>query len=237
METKIEIRRFKWQDLDKLVQCYCFGQIWSDFPWDEDRKCPDCPEGQNNFGSSFSESVCPICGTNLEPFWKPEEVRQEIRTQLRIPSAIGYLAFNGPQIVGFTWGYPVDLVFQGFSYFIPKLKLRIPLTSTLVTKIFKSTGFSLRTPVFYIDEVGIHFDFRKNGIATQLTTKLLKAIQQAQFEFVFLRTDKRAEKAIHLYEQKLEFRKDQRLNDPVYPHRAYWYKKLTRIPPHFEWER
>jgi len=219
MNQQIVIRPFEWLDLEALARCYANGLIWADEPWNENRKCPKCPPDQNNYGISFTGKTCPKCGTKLIKFWKVSSVKKDIQDQLSIPQAVGFLAIHKNHVVGFTWGYPVKITIE---MTIPLLGLTIPVESDLAPNLASDLkpqlpGYS----VGYIDEVGVRPSFRGREIGKELTRRILQYFLGLDLKNVFLRTDERAETAVHMYEG-LGFILDHTLTDPTFEHRRYW---------------
>ncbi|KKP69887.1 hypothetical protein A2X44_01615 [candidate division CPR3 bacterium GWF2_35_18] len=223
MNPNITIRPFTWEDLTPLAQCYARGRIWADEPWNEWKKCPQCPTDKNNFGISFKGKSCPYCGKELIPFWDVSTVENDIKTQLGKPFAKGFLACKNNQILGFTWGYPVTINIQ---IIIPDLELTIPIGSSLINTQIHIPMYAGK--VGYIDEVGVRSDFRRQGIAEALTLEVLCHFSSCCINKVFLRTDERASNAVRLYE-KLGFQRDFFITDPTYEHRGYWSTDVTGL--------
>jgi ribosomal protein S18 acetylase RimI-like enzyme len=221
--SHISIRPFTLSDLNSLADCYANGNIWSDYPWDEHRRCPSCPEGKNNFGLSFDGNHCPKCESVLVPFWEVDKVKKDIRQQLGREQSRGFLAFADDQIVGFTWGYPVTM---NTVIVINDLDLQVPDEASILAR--HRMGIRYTHNLGYIDEVGLIPEFRKQGIARRLTLALLTHFDYECLTTVLLRTDERATRAVILYE-KLGFVRDPHLTDPIYTHRGYWHVDATGL--------
>lgn len=239
MDPKIVIRPFTWNDLIPLAKCYARGRIWADEPWNEWKKCPQCPTDKNNFGITFQGRTCPICGSKLIFFWNIESVSQDIQTQLSLPQTAGFLALKDDEIVGFTWGYPVEIK---ITISVSTLDLTIPVNSNLAPCLPSDEREFLKGyTVGYIDEVGVRPAFRGKGIGASLTWEIVEYFRSLDLSLAFLRTDIRAQSAISMYEKQW-FKQDPLLIDPIYEHRHYWILNLKygyyQIPrPHYEWER
>lgn len=135
----------------------------------------------------------------FEDFWKPEEVIRDFRSEMSQQDAVGYIAVDGDEVVGFTHGYSVD-----------KVELRAITGNDLLDPFVTDR-------VFYVDELGVDLKYRGAGISRQLTTHLLSAVS---ISTVLLRTDKNAHAARALY-QKLGF-KELPVHDSKYSDRTYW---------------
>ena len=239
MNPNITIRPFTWEDLTPLAQCYACGRIWADTPWNEWLKCPKCPADQNNFGVTFKGRNCPKCGSKLTSFWKVQDVENDIKTQLGKAFAKGYLALKKSQIVGFTWGYPVEIK---ITISVPTLDLTVPVNSNLAPSLASDQRDTLKGyTAGYIDEVGVRPAFRGKGIGARLTWEIVEYFRSLDLPLAFLRTDIRAKSATSMYEKQC-FKQDPFLVDPIYEHRRYWILNLKygyyMMPrPHYEWER
>lgn len=132
---------------------------------------------------------------------------------MRRPNAIGHLVLIGSEVVGFTWGYEVD---------IPDVR-RISGVHDWDAVFF--TAKRLRK-VFYIDDLGVASEWRGRGIARKLTERLLRKARERGMDVATLRTDKDAFPARSLY-KGLGFY-ELPVQDAEHKNRTYWVKELER---------
>lgn len=141
-----------------------------------------------------------------EEFWTPEDVIQDMREEMARPCAEGYLAVNifNSQVIGFTWGYSVS-----------QSEMQVISGNEKLDFLFSGNN-----RVFYIDELGVAKEHRRHGIGNSLAANLFVAAMIRGINLIVLRTDKKAEAAIRIY-QEIGFR-DLRIEDQQYPDRTYW---------------
>lgn len=228
MEIK-KINKRNKQKIRELAECYI--EVWKDEPWNEDRKCPKCPEGKNNFGRNFKNTFCPIDGSKLIPYWTIGEVISDLETELNKPDSTclvaetigkriyrdfdkksffkksGIKKIDNGTIIGFTWGYGINKE-EAF-----KLTRSIKFTDSIENK-----------KVAYIDEIGVLNDFRRLGIGEELCKSLTSIFNEKNYDSILTRTNPRAEPAISLF-KKLGF-KNTLIKDPIYSERVYLLKNL-----------
>ncbi|HAO64664.1 TPA: hypothetical protein DCQ44_01645 [Candidatus Taylorbacteria bacterium] len=144
-----------------------------------------------------------------ENFWYPTNVGRQISEELTRPHGEAIVALvncvfslanvpeefvdwaefqvssRGQRVVGFTYGYSVNI-----------LEMRTLAGCGLLNSLFK------RTPrVYYIDELGVDMEYRGLGIAKSLTRKLIEVVKDHGLSCITLRIDKQAYRARHFYEK------------------------------------
>ncbi|MCW1296075.1 MAG: GNAT family N-acetyltransferase [Candidatus Parvarchaeota archaeon] len=229
----VEIKEINKEDKRKIRElARCYIEIWRDEPWNEDRKCPTCDEGKNNFGRNFRNTFCPVDGTRLVPYWTIRRVLKDLSKELNKKDATCLIAettgkriyryfdnralctkksgikkVDKDTIIGFTWGYGID------KEEIFRLTKSVELLDLLENE-----------RVAYIDEIGVLNDFRALGIGEELCNSLIWKFNKKRYNSILTRTNPRAEAAISLF-KKLGF-KDTSIKDPVYNERIYLLKRL-----------
>lgn len=198
--------RTSWDEVPERIfkQCaYLYCDVWKEAPWNED-------------------------------FWKPEEVLADMSREFDREGADCFIAFyiaglhyceyenrhnfadepirrteeQRMKVLGFTWGYPVDLE-----------EMRNISGNDYLDKCFQT-----RKRLFYIDELAVDADYRGQKIGSELNRLLIKSAKGQGFKTVVLRTDKKAFAARKLY-VKIGF-KDLEIEDSAYPNRTYWLLEL-----------
>ncbi len=144
-----------------------------------------------------------------EDFWKEDEVYKTMIEEIKKPlgECILYYQEETGKVMAFTWGYQIDEI--------------------SAKNIFDSddvVNFIANKKAFYIDELGVGSNFRKQGIALKISFEIMKDIINDKFDMIFLRTDLDALPAVNLY-KKLGL-EDSKIRDPKYPNRSYFFKNL-----------
>lgn len=171
-----------------------FIESYSKRPWSEFNYCPQC-KGIDDFGpyASFGEedgkTLCPMCGTNLIPFWSIDRVRKYIEIARANEGFDGFLVYNNGDLVSFYWGYehtPVELqsMFDGKKCFyldvvwvdrkLRFVKTLISILDTMkdfISKV-KSSGYEIYTMRTHREALGVQKIALKyyNFVPTNITS-------------------------------------------------------------------
>lgn len=137
-----------------------------------------------------------------EDFWNPSEVLQDMDKEMRKPGAEGFLAIVDGKVVGFTWGYPVSC------------EELCEIGGSALGVLYKDCEL-----VFYVDELGVHPEYRRRGLGSVVSEHLIKVARAKKARKVVLRTDQGAYAARALY-SKLGFW-DLGIRDREHPGRTY----------------
>jgi len=145
-----------------------------------------------------------------EYFWTVAQVIEDINKEMKRLNALGFLALTRfGNVVGFTWGYEVS-----------KKDMAIISGTNALDYLF---GGEKR--FFYIDELGVARNFRREGIGRRLSEHIIASDHNhANIRHIILRTDVQAKAARNLY-SKLGF-KDLEIEDKEHPDRTYWLLKM-----------
>ncbi|MFH0805135.1 MAG: GNAT family N-acetyltransferase [Patescibacteria group bacterium] len=138
--------------LPGLVECY--QSVFANEPWNEWKRCPACNKqwGSAELTAEQAQANCSNCGNPLVDFWSAEKVAADIMLEVTVEASC-WLAVDGDQVVGFTWGYPVTS-----DELIRKLKLSPAETEAV------RYSFGTSTKVAYQDEIGVLYEYRRQGI-------------------------------------------------------------------------
>ena len=139
-----------------------------------------------------------------EFFWTVERVIADLRKELALPNAVGFVCLNTIETIGFSWGYGVN-----------QKQLEEISGSNILDFLFEG-----QNKVFYIDELGIEKSYRQKGLGRQLTSAVIQQAKLFGTNRITLRTETEALAARQLY-SSLGF-KDLNLHDVNYPNRTYW---------------
>ncbi len=186
-------------------------EVWKAPPWNEAYKCVKC--GQN-YGSSYTKNFCEKDGSELEDFWKPDKVIEDLKFAMSQKDAVVLLAINGDdRVVGFTVWYGID------TTTIKRLELSNELVDFLFQKYKR---------VAYGDELGVQEEYRKNGIGSILTATAQEILKQKGYKAVFARTDKNSLALPLLLKQGFEVieKNGRQIVDPKWGNRLYFVKEL-----------
>lgn len=145
-----------------------------------------------------------------ELFWKPESVLVDLEQQIIKQDSCAFFSTNSSKdkIVGFTWGYAVNL--------------------QELTEMSSGANFeefvSKDERIFYIDELGVEKNHRNLGVGKRLSLIMIDEIRARSFSKVVLRTNMIAIPARKLY-CVLGFT-ELSVRDLKYTDRTYWLLKL-----------
>ncbi|MEK7203278.1 MAG: GNAT family N-acetyltransferase [Patescibacteria group bacterium] len=114
-----------------------------------------------------------------------------------------------PEQIGFAWGYEVSV------------QNLYEISGRAESEWRKIIG---NKRAFYVDELGVVKNHRRQGIGETLNERLLTHVKNLDISYTILRTDVRAVAAKNLY-QKFNFR-ELAIIDAQYPERTYWLKKV-----------
>ena len=145
-----------------------------------------------------------------EPDWKETVVKKDFLDQLKKRGAIAFLAtqIENSTTIGFSWGYKVS----------PDDLEKISGNKKFYD-ILENKG-----PAFYIDELGVEKEHRKNGIGYMLSNLIIESAKEEGSRVITLRTDQKAIPAKKLY-QNIGF-EELSIVDTIYNNRTYWLKTI-----------
>jgi len=216
------IRDYQEADFEGVFRVYVTA--FADEPWNEYSECKSC--GQN-YGIQEVEKlkeakVCKKCGTplglkygidretycrsviqiifeNLGQFWTEEKVKKDLKNALNSKDPVTIIAENS-ELVGLLWGYRKPKGEFGFL------------------------GELIDENSFYMDDVAVSADRRREKIGTRLCQEFERKVWKVGGNKIFLRTKKDYEASTRLYE-KLGYSRTG-IFDPEYPDREYFVKSL-----------
>ncbi len=143
-----------------------------------------------------------------EDFWTPKGVLNDMAEAMSRPGFAGFIAVEGEEVRGFTWGYQVN-----------RIEIRRIAGSDALGSLFDDS----QSAGFYLAELGVSSKTRGQGIARKLSQKLISSVRGA--DFIVLRTDEKARPARALYES-LGFDEQKSVRDRDHPGRTYWVLRL-----------
>ena len=151
----------------QLVECY--RDVFADEPWNEWLKCSKCSVywGTKDRGLLASMNFR-HCDAPLTDFWPRDQVISDLHHEIT-PEASCWLAMDGGTVIGFCWGYPINV-----GKLEEKLKLTIGVDPTEV--------------VAYQDEVGVLSAYRDRKIAKALIVHRLDDFLSQGLRFGVVRT-------------------------------------------------
>lgn len=169
----VEIRQFPSPLRDPatvsaIVSVY--RQVFADAPWHEAHMCPVC---KSSYGKDYRDKTCEGClqdGNHvlIVDHWPTYKVIQDFYKEMVKPDAVCILAKSDEGIVGFAWGYKMELDAQASSHLdAPGIHER------------------MHGPHFYIDEVALLLPYRGKGIGKNLITAITQDQQRGK---ILLRT-------------------------------------------------
>lgn len=180
MESRESVHYLKFnprQDgnlLERLIDCY--RAVFAGEPWNEWKKCCLCG---SKWGIREESKIAVLdfkhCGQPVVDFWHRETVRKDICEEI-ILEASCWVAVKNSNIIGFCWGYPIELKDL-------EEKLKLP-------DFVKRTSMHLNQEryVAYQDEIGVLEEYRRHGIATEMFLRRLKDFQSLGLAVGIIRT-------------------------------------------------
>lgn len=147
-----------------------YRQVFADAPWHEAYLCPVC---KTTYGKNYRKKICDSCLQNhndvlLVDHWPTYRVIQDFYKEIVKPNAVCVLAKSDEGIVGFAWGYQMEINDDASSY------LEAPHIHE-----------HLHGAYFYIDEVAVLLPYRGKGVGKNLVEVL---IQEQHRGRILLRT-------------------------------------------------
>lgn len=190
-KNNIEYKRFlPWQDRDifsKLIECY--RQVFGSAPWYEWKRCVNC---NTKWGILESKEISTHCHVPVVDFWLPEQVEKDILYEVT-EEASCWVAFDGDDLIGFTWGYPITP---------DMLEKKLELSG--VQKDIE-TYFGKLEYVAYQDELGVQEQWREKNIASELHQKRLDDFRKSQLKVGIVRTQTKEQSVLYDWYQKLGY--------------------------------
>jgi ribosomal protein S18 acetylase RimI-like enzyme len=196
-KPSLETKTFDNTEKDKIVKTY--AQVFAGAPWYEQFSCVYCgkgygtPEGTiesvvQKYGTCTNDNCTKpdtdlnIVSTYEGAYYNAEEKRivkelgKEILSDaLQQEYFFGVAAKTAEKYVGFSWGYK-----------LPKERSPSVWFDAVQEKL---TDMGVDTEkVFYAAEIGVLNEYRRNGIATTLTSERMNYAKNNGFEKVVLRT-------------------------------------------------
>ena len=147
-----------------------YRQVFADAPWHEAYLCPVC---KSSYGKNYHQKICEGClqdGNHvlLVDHWPTYKVIQDFYKEMVKPNAVCVFAKSDEGLVGFAWGYQMELNAEASSY------LEAPRIHECL-----HGGF------FYIDEVALLLPYRGKGIGKNLVQAITQGKEK---ERMLLRT-------------------------------------------------
>jgi len=169
----VEVRRFPSPLRDPATVSAIVGvyrQVFADAPWHEAYQCPVC---RTSYGKSYLKKICDSCWQDhnhvlLVDHWPAYKVIQDFYKEVLKPNAICVLARCDEGIVGFAWGYQMEMNDEASSHLeAPHIHERLHGT------------------YFYVDEVAVLLPYRGKGVGKNLVETLIEDQQRGR---ILLRT-------------------------------------------------
>ncbi len=151
---------------DVTLMAQAYREVFGNDPgWREGYKCPACC---STFLLSSSPVTCPDCKEPLVECWPINQIISDFNNEMAKPESICVLAKSDDKIVGFAWGYVVNVDQSLSEHF------GAPDLYRLISGNF-----------FYLDEIAVLVEYQGIGIGMRLLRNLLQKQSQPK---VLLRT-------------------------------------------------
>lgn len=182
----------KPEKLNQLITAY--QDVFSTSPWSEWKTCSSC---KKKWGIEQWRDIpalrCPHCDAALEDFWPSATVEQDIRKELAMPNATCWLAIDGGNVIGFSWGYALT-----------------------AQELDAKLGIACNLPdgrIAYQDEIGVTMPYRGKHIASELFTRRLGDFVAAKLFTGVVRTKTNPPSVTNLWFNRLGYKVIARYND------------------------
>lgn len=155
------------REKDLIVTAKLYAEVFAAPPWNEVWRCESC---DRFYGPEYSkDNPSPCCSTPLTTAYPEEETTNYIIKELSKPEAqIKLSRAKNEQLIAFAWGYQICNAEKLATEKWPQSKeIQLKVIQYIATKVNPSL------PLYYISEVGVSYQFRGNGIGSQLTKNLL----------------------------------------------------------------
>lgn len=140
------------------------------------------------------------CGQPVKEFWPADVVTADITHEITEHTSC-WIARNGQTIIGFTWGYPIEL--DAFEQ-----KMQLPGAAEILYNLFgKDAKFA------YQDEIGVLARYRNKGIAKTLFTQRLQDFRSQGMDVGIVRTKTLPPSVTNLWFTRLGYEVTQNYND------------------------
>lgn len=136
-----------------------YRQVFADAPWHEAYQCPVCKAA---YGKDYRKKICDACvqeGNHIliVEHWPTYKVVRDFYQEMVKPDAICVVAKSEEGLVGFAWGYRMELSEQASTY------LEAPRVHE-----------QLHGSYFYIDEVALLLEYRGQGVGKNLVQAIVQ---------------------------------------------------------------
>ncbi len=131
-----------------------FKEVFATEPWNEWRKCVVCNSAWGIKDQLLLESSnYTHCNEPVMEYWLTDTVRDDLNHEITGDSSC-WLAMQDEKVVGFTWGYPIELIEL-------ERKLGLSLQSLVCRQ-------DIPKLLAYQDELGVLEEYRDQKIAREL---------------------------------------------------------------------
>lgn len=172
----------------------CYQEVFAEEPWDEWKRCSVCGQKWGLGEKSAVQSLgFEHCDKPVVDYWPADQIQAELLADIE-RGASCWLALDGDQVIGFCWGYPLDL---------KQLEEKLKLDDAIVS--LRGTFPDIQR-VAYQDELGILKPYRGRKIAKQLVIFRLRAFLDQGLTVGVMKTKTKPPTVIYLwYTQKLGY--------------------------------
>jgi len=140
--------------LPELVDCY--RRVFGEAPWHEWKRCTNCNQKWGRSEELTLHSLqCMHCDQPLVDFWPKEVVTADLLRKIT-KEASCWITLHEEKVIGFCWGYPMELTAVEERWKLPGLIESLQLSFGPLNKVACQ------------DELGLRSEYRKKGIAKKL---------------------------------------------------------------------
>lgn len=203
MAKKIRYIRFNphhnTELLPQLIECY--REVFGEEPWNEWKQCKICKTKWGvNEKIILQKMNFTHCGQPIVDFWSREIVQKDLFHEIT-PDASCWLALNNKTVIGFCWGYPIDLENLESKLGIKGISIEL------------RNQFGYVDHVAYQDELGVLKQYRGIGIAKKMFIHRLKDFRRQRLNIGVIRTKTNPPSVTYLWFLKLGYKVISKYND------------------------
>lgn len=161
---------------DIMQTALLYAEVFAGPPWNEYTVCGSCEQFQGQ--ETQVGDNCPHCEGTLQEAYPLQSQTETIRKEISKENAAAFiLREEDGTIKAFAWGFSYDSAEAFANTKYHEATMQSDIKSLLQEK-------DITGPFFYLSEVGIHPDYRNNGLANTLSGLLVQEAKAKDMSLV-----------------------------------------------------
>ncbi len=161
---------------DIIQTAALYAEVFAGPPWNEYTVCGSCEKFQGQ--ETLVGDGCPHCEGTLQEAYPLQAQTETIRKEISKDNAAAFiLREEDGKIKAFAWGFSYDSAETFANTKYHDATMQSDMQSLLQDK-------GITGPFFYLSEVGIHPDYRNNGLANTLSELLVQEAKAKDMSLV-----------------------------------------------------